>query len=280
MDDDLKELMENMKKDKDRPRKFWGPPTDKEGSFPIRIMPRVKDKGEKVFYFHHRVHWINSKAYECLKQDVLFGVDGSLHESEKCPVCDFVQKLYNTCEKGTEEWDLAGKLKAQDRYIYRIVVRGSEDETKPVFYEAGKEVNGIIYHAIAESDFGNITDLKSGRDFILAKTGLKRMSRYTTSSPSANVTPVFTDVGKIKSLIENIRTMEYTPLIEFTDFATLKGVLTAFINNNNDDDTGDVDTDKALTDKFSTPQASAKTETPVKSNDNIDDVLKDLGFDL
>lgn len=278
MDDDLKELLDNMKKDKDRPRKFWAPPSDKEGSFPIRIMPRIKDKGEKVFYFHHRVHWIDGKAYECLKQDIPHGAEGAFHEAEKCPVCEFVQKLYNTCEKGTEEWELAGKLKAQDRYIYRVVVRGSEDETKPVFYEAGKEVQGIVYHAIAESDFGNITDLKSGRDFILAKTGVKRMSRYTTSSPSANITPVFTDVAKIKALIENVKAMEYAPLIEFTDFGTIKAALAAFIN---DEDTpaSEADTDNKIAEKLATPQSSAKTEAP-KQDDNIDAVLKDLGLDL
>jgi hypothetical protein len=278
MDDDVKDLIENMKKDKDKPKKFWTPASDKEGSYPLRILPRIKDKGEKLFYFHHRVHWINNVAYECLKQDIPYGKDGTLHESEKCPVCDFVQKLYSTSERDTEEWSLAGQLKAQDRFIYRVIVRGSEDETKPVFYEAGKTVQEILFHIIAESDFGNITDLKNGRDFLLDKKGTKRMSNYKTSSPSAKETPVFTDVNKIRALIENMKQMDYSPLIEFSTFDQLKTVLLAFINDDSLEVKGPSENDEKLLEKLDqTP--SAKVSAPASKTEDIDDMLKDLGFD-
>lgn len=282
MDDDVKDLIESMKNDKDRPRKFWSPESNKEGNFPIRILPRIKDKGEKLFYFHHRVHWINNVAYECLRQDVVYGKDGKVHESEKCPVCDFVQKLYNTSERGTEEWDLAGRLKAQDRYIYRIVVRGTDDETKPVFYEAGKTIQEILFHIIAESDFGNITDLKNGRDFLLDKKGTKRMSNYKTSSPSAKETPVFTDATKIRALIENMRLMDYTPLIEFVTYDQLKTSLTAFINDDNSSvniESSSTDNELENTPTDAKPTAKVSQMNEAKSDDDIDNMLKDLGFD-
>lgn len=285
MDDELKDLIENMKKDKEgKSRKFWSPPSDREGSFPMRVLPKVKDKGEKVFYFHHRVHWIDGVAYECLKQDLPYGTEGKIHESEKCPVCDFVQKLYNTSERDSEEWKLAGQLKAQDRYIYRIIVRGSEDETQPVFYEAGKTIQEILYHVIAESDFGNITDLKAGRDFVLDKKGVKRLSNYKTSSPSANVTPVFTDVAKIKALIENMKKMDYVSLIDFVSADQIKTALSAFINDE-DELKETVSSATAMETKLENKLGSTTTvaSTPVadsKKADDIDSVLSELGFDV
>jgi len=279
---DFNDMIEAMKKDKEggKSKKFWSPPSDKEGTFPIRILPPLKDKGEKVFYFHHRVHWINSRSYECLKQSYT-DKNGTFHEAEECPICKFVSKLYSTAEKGSDEWELAGKLRAQDRYIYRVIVRGKEVETEPEFYESGKSIFEILYHIIAETDFGNITDNKTGRDFALSKKGSGRRAKYETSTASANSTPVFTKADDIRAFSESFKKMDYNSLIESTDSDTLRKALKAFLEGDNDDDSS---SDKEEVIESKPKQAAAKTKQPEPEpevpdedvDDQIDDILNNL----
>jgi len=56
---DWQEMLDEMDKDVHGSRKYWQPPSDKEGTFTIRILPPLKNKGEKKFYFVHKVHWID-----------------------------------------------------------------------------------------------------------------------------------------------------------------------------------------------------------------------------
>lgn len=235
---EFQELLDAMKKDKEKSfqKKFWSPPSDKEGTFKIRFLPPVKKNGEKVFYFRHRLHWVDGKSYECTKQ-TLVDKYGDLHEAEECPICKFVKKLYDTAEKESEEYKLAGSLAAKDRYVYRVVVRGKENETSPEFFESGKKLFESIYHILTETDFGNIVDLKEGRDFNLVKTGTGRRSNYDTSSPSANTSLVFKTKEELSELMTNLESMPtFNSLVEFVSADTLKNVLKNFLNGEKDDD--------------------------------------------
>lgn len=107
-----KDMLDEMQHDKEAStanKKYWQPPSDKEGTFPIRILPPIKDKNEKKFYFAHKIHWVDRVPYECLAQD-LVDSKGNLHKTETCPVCDYVRKLYKTSERGTDGWKLAESL--------------------------------------------------------------------------------------------------------------------------------------------------------------------------
>ena len=219
---EVKDMKAVMAADKTGNRKFWSPPSKVEGTFPIRILPPLKKNEEKVFYFSHQAHWLAGSSYECLAQ-TLMDKNRKLHESEPCPVCQFVKKLYATAERDTDEWKLASSLRAKARYIYRVVVRNSENyknenEDIPVFYETGKTIFDIIYHVITETKFGIIVDLKNGRDFNIVKNGVGRQSRYDQSMPEAEISQVFEDAQKIKTLLENATKMNYSSLIEFTSY--------------------------------------------------------------
>jgi hypothetical protein len=112
------DMLDEMQRDKEASagtRKYWQPPSDKEGTFPIRILPPLRSKGEKKFYFKHQIHWVDRIPYECLGQD-LVDKNGVAHKAEDCPICSFVKKLYRTSEKNTDGWKLAGELRAKDRY--------------------------------------------------------------------------------------------------------------------------------------------------------------------
>lgn len=272
---EFQELLDAMKKDKEKSfqKKFWSPPSDKEGTFKIRFLPPVKKNGEKVFYFRHRLHWVDGKSYECTKQ-TLVDKYGNLHEAEECPICKFVKKLYDTAEKESEEYKLAGSLAAKDRYVYRVVVRGKENETTPEFFESGKKLFESIYHILTETDFGNIVDLKEGRDFNLVKTGTGRRSNYDTSSPSANTSLVFKTKEELSELMTNLESMPaFNSLVEFVTADTLKTVLKNYLNGEKDEEEEEpvatAKVQKAAPKKVEEPEVSEEI-----SDDEEDEVSK------
>lgn len=213
------EMLDAMKEDKENQKgakkKYWSPPSDKEGTFTIRILPPIKKNGEKRFYFSHSTHWINRTPYECLNQH-LVDKYGNEHEPEKCPACEYAKKLFNTSERDSDEWRLASSISAKPRYVYRVIVRGKDDETQPEFYETGKTVFNLLFHIMTETDYGIIVDPKNGRDFNLTKNGTGRRSRYDQSLPAAEKTPLFKDSDKFKAVIKNMQKLEYSSLIEFS----------------------------------------------------------------
>lgn len=231
--EEQKAMLDAMKQDKEGgKRKFWSLDSKFEGTKTIRILPPLTKKGETRFYFPHKVHWIDRVPYEALDQTV-FNPDGSImHEAIDDPVQQYVKKLYRTAERGTDEWKLAGELNARPRYISRIIVRNPEDrstEVQPVFYEYGPTIYNMLYHIMTETDFGIIVDPKNGRDFNLTKVGTGRQSKYDTSTPSANVTPVMTDKDSLKQMFENAMNMDYTSLIQFASADEKKDALFSYL---------------------------------------------------
>lgn len=217
--EEQKAMLDAMKTDKEGgKRKFWSVDSKFEGTKTIRILPPLSKKGETRFYFPHKVNWIDRVPYEALDQTV-FNPDGTvLHEACDDPVQNYVKKLYRNSERGSDEWKLAGELNARPRYISRIIVRSPDDrksETQPVFYEYGPTIYNMLYHIMTETDFGIIVDPKNGRDYNLTKLGTGRQSKYDTSTPSANVSPVFNDKEMLREMFENAMNMDYTNLIQF-----------------------------------------------------------------
>lgn len=224
-------MLDEMKKDKEGQggeRKFWSPPSKEEGTFKVRFLPPLKKNGEVKFYFTHKVHWIDGTPYECLNQ-TLTDKNGKLHEAEDCPICKFCKKLYKTAVRGDDEFKLAGEISGKQRRVSRIVLRGSEDETKPDFYEYGPTIFNMLYHIMNETDFGIIVDAKIGRDFNLTKVGQGRRSKYETSTPAASITPIFSNAESIKKVFENATKMDYNSLIEFSTVENLKKVLNEYL---------------------------------------------------
>jgi len=221
------DAMNNDKNGKGQ-RRFWTLDSNFEGTKPIRILPPLKNLGEVKFYFSHKVHWIGGVPYEDLEQTIFDHEGKVIHESETDPVQKFVKKLYRTSERNSDEWKLASDLNSKQRYISRIVVRNPADtniETTPVFYEYGPTIYDMLFQIITATDFGNIVDPKNGRDYNLAKKGKGRQSKYEMSSPSANITSIFTNPEKLKLVFENAMTMKYTDLIEFKSYEEIDEAL-------------------------------------------------------
>lgn len=231
-DAEVKAMLNAMNDDKQGgKKKFWSPDSKFEGTKTIRILPPLTKKGETRFYFPHKVHWIERIPFEALDQTIV--VDGeTLHKAEPDPVQNFVKKLYNTSERGTDEWKLASELNGRLRYISRIVVRNPEDtslETTPLFYEYGPTIYNMLFHIMTETDFGIIVDPKNGRDFNLTKTGVGRQSKYETSTPSASTSAIFTEPAMLKEMFENAMNMNYSSLISFVSAKEKEAALNSYV---------------------------------------------------
>ena len=245
--------MENEKTKATFKSPYWKP--EGEGTNSIRIITPLKQFEEKLFYQHHKMHYINNRAYFCLNQS-LKDKNGNLHEAEACPICAKSKQLYNISQKGSEDWTIAGQLRAKDRYVSRVIVRGkktpdgADDEAKPEFWEFGQKIHGYFFDQIKLGEAGNFLSLKEGRDYNLIKKGTGRNTDYSGSCLSMKVSPAFSDVEKLKKLLEYLPKMEYSQLVEFVSADEMKA---------------------AVDEMFSTGETPSFNATPAPTTDTFED---------
>lgn len=212
---------------------YWSP--KQEGISPIRFLPQLKVFNEKLFYQKVRTHYVGGKSYMCLNQ-TLTDKNGNVHEACECPICTKSKQIYKNAERGTDDWNLAGSLRAKDRYISRVIVRNNKDEKgndveyRPVFYEFGMKIHEYILNCLRLGEVGDVFSLKAGRDFNLSRKGTGRNTDYSASSFSMKQSPVFSDTEKLKALVEELPKMNYSQLVTFESDESLRKILAEALN--------------------------------------------------
>lgn len=149
--------------------KFWSP---QEGVQTIRILPTPDGDPFKSFFFHYG---FGKESILCPKGN--FG--------DPCPICDFVQKLYN--DKDEESREQASKMVKKQRFFSPIMVRGDEKDG-PKIWGYSKSTYQFLIETVLNPEYGDVTDLeegvdidleygkKSGKKFPETKLTLKRRS--------------------------------------------------------------------------------------------------------
>lgn len=280
--EEIAEMLNAVKEDqenKQSKRKTWGPKGDEEGDFKVRILPPLKRKQEKLFYQFYKNHWLNKQSYLCLNQK-LVDKSGVVHEPEFCPICAKAAELWKIAgnDKECDEAKIARQIGARDRYLYRVLVRGSEDETLPVLWESSKQLFSAIVGFMTtdnpERNYGIIVDPLNGRDFIINKKGKGDRSNYDGSIPSNTQSPAFQEKEKIQKALLAAEKLDYSSIFEFVTKDSLGSSLKNYFAGGLTQDT------------VKNTEASAKTEISVgvpakeektqSSDEAIDDLLKDL----
>lgn len=244
--DDVASMLDAMKQEDEAGKfssKYWSP--KKEGITKIRFLPKLKNFGESLFYQKHMVHYVNGRPYMCLEQ-TLTDKDGNVHQAETCPFCQKSKQLYKVSNGDRDHpdpaWKMAGELRAKERYVSRVIVRGNKNdkeediEWKPEFYEFGKGIREMIMAAVESGEYGNPLDLKHGRDFSINKKGQKKQTKYDGSMFSGTETPVFNDATKLKALLAELPKMEYKQLVEFESSEELTKVLKEYMDGPSEDE--------------------------------------------
>lgn len=191
-----------------RDDKYINIPDPKAGQtivYPVRILPPAK--GAKLFQYN-RLHMLNGRTYHCPRP---LTREGKWDYKVKCVVCDYYNSLYRQrddlknqgrqaeADKVEEE---AKAIKPIERYYYNAIARKDGDQVNvgPKIFSVGKVVHKMIVRAIVgdetEAPLGNITDPKTGFDFIVKKekrgTDKNGYPNYDRSGPARESSPAGT----------------------------------------------------------------------------------------
>ena len=211
----------NSLQNKDRKSDLiWKPSPGKQI---VRIVPYKFDQDNPFIElkFHYN---LNGKTY--LSPDSFDRPD---------PIVEFAKKLKNTGDK--EEWQFARKLEPKMRTFVPVLVRGNEKEGVK-FWGFGKQVYQAILSYIADPDYGDITDLKSGRDLVVEFRTAEETGKSfpeTTIRPKPNQTPAVDPTDK--ELVAKIGDQsDILELFEEPTYDDLKEAMDTWLNEG--DDTG------------------------------------------
>ena len=179
--------------------RWWKP---KVGTNVIRILPSWKGL-ESEFFKQVFVHWNigeNQKKVTCPSTPTAEHPQGR----KDCPVCAYVEELYNS---GIEE-DVAEarKISRRERFACNILDRSGQTEGIAV-YEMGPQLFRDILFMFTDGDYGELDNLKAGRDLKIVREGTGMTDTKYSAYPAANPSEVPEDVMNQLNDIDVI----YTP---------------------------------------------------------------------
>jgi len=181
----LKAKLNQFTKQGDRSEALWKPT---EGKTTIRIVP-WKDNRENPFielYFHY----LGNKT---LLSPTSYG--------NRDPIMEFAEALASGGTK--DDWAQARPFRPKLRTFVPIIVRG--EESKGVrFMSFGKTVYQELLSIIADPDYGDITDVKNGRDIVVEYIPQEKSDTNfakTMVRPKPNQTPVSADANTVQRFL-------------------------------------------------------------------------------
>ena len=211
----IKSRLESLKSTQNKTTAVWKP---NPGKNVIRIVPYAHNP-ENPFIellFHYNM---NGKTY---LSPATFG--------RPDPIVEFANKLKKSGDK--EEWKTGRSLEPKLRPYVPVLVRGAEHEGVK-FWGMGKQVYQEILSIIADADYGDITDLKAGRDIVVEfKTAEETGKSFpeTTIRVKPNQTPAFDPSdAALKEKVKNQKNV--TELFPELSYEELASVMDTWLNS-------------------------------------------------
>jgi hypothetical protein len=149
------------------------------------------------------------------------------------PILEFATKLRKSGDQ--TNMDLAKKLFPKLRVFAPVYVRGEEDKGVR-FWEFGKMVYQELLGVMADEDYGDITDVASGRDITVEVIPAKetgKMFNTTTVRVKPNQTPLEAEATSVESLLENQK--EIISLYKKYEFDEMKDILQGWLKPSDED---------------------------------------------
>lgn len=209
-------------------KNIWKP---EPGTNKIRIVPYQHNKDNPFIeiYFH----------YNLGKKSLV----SPFTNGEPDPVIEFCDKLKET--GNTEDWVLGKKMEPKLRAFAPVIVRGKEKEGVK-FWGFGQEIYQELLNIMVDPDYGDITDLTSGRDIdVTYLTPKEAGNKYgKTSIRVKPQTSMATDDKEIAQKIvkEQPNILEIYPCNTYEE---LKKALNKWLNPESEDDETTDDIEKA-----------------------------------
>ena len=270
----LKSRLNSLSNTNQKSNLIWKP---KPGKQVVRIVP-YKYEPDNPFIelkFHYN---INNKTY--LSPDSFGRPD---------PIVEFANRLKKTGSK--EDWQMGRKMEPKMRTFVPVIVRGEEGEGVK-FWGFGKQVYQELLSIISDPDFGDITDLTSGRDIVVEfKTAEGGASFPETSirvKPNVSVAVDAKNSQLLDALKAQVNILDLFPELSYEE---LKEVMDKWLNPDAESSDTAVPTTTAATSAadddeapFATPATPAKaastpaspTAAKAKGKDSVEQAFDDL----
>ena len=193
---------------------FWKP---QPGKSQIRITPYNENKDNPFveLFFHYSL--VPNKT-----------VLSPLSFGRPDPVQQFADKLKASGDK--DEWIQGKRIEPKMRTFAPVIVRGEESEGVK-WWGFGKTVYQELLGIIADPDYGDISDVMTGRDIVVERqTAAEAGNQYgkTTIRVKPNQTALVEDATLSQNLINNQPNI--VELYNEPSFDELKGHLQNFLN--------------------------------------------------
>lgn len=257
----LRNRLNSLSNNKSKSMIIWKPNPGKQV---VRIVP-YKFEPENPFIELKFHYGLNGKTF--LSPDTFGRPD---------PIVEFASNLKSTGDK--EDWKFGRNLEPKMRTFVPVIVRGEEQEGVR-FWGFGKQVYQELLSIIADPDYGDITDIKGGRDILVEfKTAEDAGKNYPETSirVKPNVTPAFN--ADNKSMIDSIKNQtNITEVFQEPSYDELKVEMEKHLNPD-----GEADSDNTTATEYVSGNTSenksevVETKSTKKSTDEVTDAFDKL----
>lgn len=158
----------------------------------LKTMPEACKEGAQPFWHDFAQHWVRAEkggkpvAYVCM--DKTFGAE--------CPICSAIGRgISASSDDATVE--LLKDANAAQKYLFNVLHRSGDKPNEVQVMEVGTKIYDQILEFVAE--YGDITDLKEGKDLIITREGTGMDTKYTVL-PAGKHQPV--DASVLDSLYD------------------------------------------------------------------------------
>jgi hypothetical protein len=240
--DAIRRKLNNLQSQTGRQDNLWKPEPGKQI---IRIVPYQHNK-ENPFnemYFH----------YDLGKRNYLSPVT----YGEADPVEEFAQKLRATGK--SDDFKLAKKLTPKMRVYVPVLVRGKESEGVKL-WGFGKQVYTELLGFIADPDYGDITDVKAGRDVLVEFTPAEGVGQFpkTTIRVKPNQTAATEDSNVAEKIVNGQK--DIYDIFKKQSYDDLKAVLEEWLNPDGEEE----------------KEVATSTSTGTQQTENIESAFDEL----
>ena len=182
------------------------------------------------------------------------------------PIVEFADKLKSTGDK--EDWLAGRKIEPKMRTYVPVVVRGKESEGVK-FWGFGKTIYTELLAIISDPDYGDITDLMSGRDIDVEFTPAEGPGQYpkTAIRVKPNTTPATEDKDVAQKIMSQPKITDIFPEPTYEE---LESALKEWMNPDNAD--ADVEAAPATDSK----QVETASNTTTEKKTDVADAFNDL----
>lgn len=158
----------------------------------------------------------------------------SVDPSAPDPIVEFANKLRQTSDK--DDWRIARKISPKTRYYVPVIIRGKEEEG-PKLWGHGQLVYTELLKHMDDPDYGDITDLKEGRDVTIEYSEKSESDPFGKTSirvkPSTSpvVDPAVAATPAGKAILDSIRNMpSVEDIFAVPTYDELKALLEKYIS--------------------------------------------------